>query len=149
MPTAYVGSDHAAVELKAALAQALERAGWTVVDVGTSAGEPIDYPQPAGRVARAVASGEAALGVLACGTGIGVSIAANKVAGIRAALVSGPFSARMAREHNDANVLCFGARVTGVGLALAALEAFLAAAPSSEARHRRRIDGIHALEGGA
>ncbi len=147
MPAVHIGSDHAAVELKALLSAHLEEAGWSVSDVGAAPGESVDYPEPAERVARAVAGGEADLGVLLCGTGIGMSIAANKVPGIRAALVSDPFTARMAREHNDANVLCLGARVTGQGRALAALEAFLAARPDPAPRHRRRLDRLHAIEG--
>ena len=148
MPTVFLGSDHAAVELKALMAAHLAEAGWTVQDVGAAPGESVDYPVPAEQVARAVAAGEADLGVLLCGTGIGVSIAANKVAGIRAALVSDPFTAQMAREHNDANVICFGARVTGQSVALAALQAFLAAEPDPAPRHRRRLDRLRAIEGG-
>jgi len=148
MSVVWIGSDHAAVDLKAAFTERLAGAGWEVVDVGTTDGEAVDYPEPAARVARAVAGGEASLGVLLCGTGIGMSMAANKVPGVRAALVTDPFTAQMAREHNDANVLCLGARVTGLSLALAALDAFLAAAPSDAPRHRQRIDKIHAIERG-
>ena len=106
----------------------------------------MDYPDIAEGVARAVAAGEADLGVLACGTGIGVSIAANKVPGVRAALCSFEYHARMAREHNDANVCCVGARVTGVELAKAIVEALVTTPFSDEPRHARRRDKITALE---
>ena len=141
-----MGSDHAGVDLRIALAERLAAAGYEVRDVGPPHGESVDYPDQAGTVAEAVGAGEAELGLLVCGTGIGMSIAANKVDGVRAALVHDPFTARMACEHNDANVLCVGARVTGSDLAAAALDAFLAAAPSEVDRHRRRVDKIHGLE---
>ncbi len=143
---AVVGSDHAGVDLRTALADRLAAAGYEVRDVGPPPGESVDYPDQAGAVATAVGAGEAELGLLVCGTGIGMSIAANKVDGVRAALVHDPFTARMACEHNNANVLCLGARVTGADLAAAALDAFLDASPSEVDRHRRRVDKIHGLE---
>ncbi len=146
-PRAIVGSDHAGVELRQSLAGILEGAGYAVKDVGPPPGESVDYPDQAAAVATAVGDGEADLGLLVCGTGIGMSIAANKVAGVRAALVHDPFTASMAREHNDANVVCVGARVTGSDLAVAALRAFLQASPSEADRHQRRRGKISALEG--
>lgn len=143
---AIVGSDHAGVELRQALAGRLAEAGFEVRDVGPPAGESVDYPDQAGAVAAAVGGGEAELGLLVCGTGIGMSIAANKVPGVRAALVHDPFTARMAREHNDANVVCVGARVTGSDLAMAALDAFLESRASDAERHQRRRGKIGALE---
>jgi ribose 5-phosphate isomerase B len=144
---AIVGSDHAGVELRQALAARLAEAGFDVKDAGPPPGQSVDYPDLAGVVAAAVGGGEAELGLLVCGTGIGMSIAANKVSGVRAALVHDPFTARMASEHNDANVVCFGARVTGSDLAMAALDAFLASSPSDAERHQRRREKIGALEG--
>lgn len=143
---AIVGSDHAGVELRQALANRLADAGYDVRDVGPPPGESVDYPDQAGAVATAVGAGQAELGLLVCGTGIGMSIAANKIAGVRAALIHDPFTARMAREHNDANVVCVGARVTGSDLAAAALDAFLESAPSEADRHLRRRGKIGALE---
>ena len=145
MGRAIIGSDHAGVALRQELAEALERHGFEVTDVGPPEGESVDYPDQAERVAQTVAEGGAELGVLVCGTGIGVSIAANKVVGIRAALLADPYTAAMAREHNDANVICFGARVTGAGRALAALDAFLAASPSTVERHQRRVEKMMAI----
>ena len=106
-----IGNDHAAVAEKQAVQQALEDLGHTVTNVGTDTGDSTDYPDYAGQVARAVAGGRADCGVLLCGTGIGMSIAANKVRGIRAALCHSEHTARMSREHNNANILCCGARV--------------------------------------
>jgi ribose 5-phosphate isomerase B len=118
---------------------------YEVQDFGVQGPDSVDYPDYALLVARAVAEGRADRGVLVCGTGIGMSIAANKVAGIRAALASDEFSARMAREHNDANVLCLGGRVLGPDRALAILGAWLEARFEG-GRHQRRIDKIHAAE---
>ncbi|OUM95249.1 MAG: ribose 5-phosphate isomerase B [Firmicutes bacterium ZCTH02-B6] len=140
-----IGSDHAGFELKKELAAHLEAAGYSVVDMGTESRESCDYPDYAQRVAEAVAAGQYDRGILVCGTGIGMSIAANKVPGVRAALCAEPFSARMAREHNDANVLCLGARVVGPGLALEIADAFLAA-QFAGGRHARRVDKIRELE---
>lgn len=140
-----VGCDHGGVELKRVLVDVLTERGWTVEDVGCHTADSVDYPDYAGVVARRVVAGEATLGLLICGTGVGMSMAANKVSGIRAALCGDAFSAEMTRRHNDANVLCLGARVIGSGLATTILGAFLDA-PFDGARHQRRIDKIHALE---
>ncbi len=140
-----VGSDHAGFALKEALVAHLVGSGHEVVDLGTTGSAPVDYPHYGAVVGRAVVGGEAELGVCCCGTGIGISIAANKVAGVRAAVVHDVTSAHLARAHNDANVVCFGARVIGEAVATDALEAFLGAAFAG-GRHQRRIDQIAALE---
>ncbi|HWC10114.1 MAG TPA: ribose 5-phosphate isomerase B, partial [Acidimicrobiales bacterium] len=140
-----IGSDHAGVELKAHLVEHLREAGHTVDDVGTSGTESVDYPDYGALVARAVAAGDADLGVCVCGTGIGIGIAANKVPGVRAAIVHDVTSATMARRHNDANVVCLGARLLGPQVAADALDAFLATAFEG-GRHQRRIDRLAGLE---
>ena len=139
------GSDHAGLVLKAGLVEFLESQGHTVTDLGTHDNSSCDYPDFAGAVAGAVAGGEADFGLLLCGTGVGMCMAANKVSGIRAAVVSDPFSARATRQHNDANVLCMGERVVGAGLAREILAAWLDAEYEG-GRHQRRIDKITALE---
>lgn len=142
----YLGADHAGFHLKELLRERLVALGDEVVDLGTVNGEEsVDYPDFGERVARAVAERQDGFGLLVCGTGIGISIAANKVPGIRAARVTEPYSARMAREHNDANVLCIGERVTGPGLAEEIVRVFRET-PFSGGRHQRRIDKIAALE---
>jgi ribose 5-phosphate isomerase B len=141
------GSDHAGLALKMVLIEHLTAQGHQVTDLGTHEATSCDYPERAAPVAHAVAGGEADWGLLVCGTGIGMSMAANKVAGIRAAVLSDTFSARMTRLHNDANVLCLGDRVVGPGLAKDILDAWLGATFEG-GRHQRRIDKIHALEGG-
>ena len=123
----------------------LEGQGHTVTDLGTHDNTSCDYPDFAAQVASAVSGGEADFGLLLCGTGVGMCMAANKVAGIRAAVVSDPFSARATRQHNDANVLCMGERVVGAGLAQEILAAWLDAEYEG-GRHQRRIDKITALE---
>jgi len=141
-----VGSDHAGYDLKALLAGHLAEAGHQVDDLGTGDDQDsVDYPDFGAAVGRAVAAGQADLGVGVCGTGIGISIAANKVPGVRAALVHDVTTAVLAREHNHANVVCFGGRTTGVATAFDAVDAFLAATPQ-HGRHDRRIDEIAALE---
>ena len=140
-----LGSDHAGVALRAEVARVAREAGFEVDDLGPAAGESVDYPDYAARVAEAVAAGRARLGVLVCGTGIGMSIAANKVRGIRAAHCTTEYEARMARAHNDANVLCIGERVIGLGLGGAVAAAFLAQ-PFEGGRHQRRVDKISALD---
>jgi len=140
-----VGSDHAGIELKAAVADHLRAAGHDVTDLGTHDGSSVDYPDYGAAVGRAVVGGEADLGVAVCGSGIGIGIAANKVPGVRAATVHDVTSARLAREHNDANVLCLGQRLTGVQVALDAVDAWLAATFGA-GRHQGRIDKINALE---
>jgi ribose 5-phosphate isomerase B len=140
-----LGSDHAGLALRAEAARVAREAGFEVDDLGPAAGESVDYPDYAARVAEAVASGRARLGVLVCGTGIGMSIAANKVKGVRAAHCTTEYEARMARAHNDANVLCIGERVIGLGLGGAVVKAFLAE-PFEGGRHQRRVDKISALD---
>ena len=139
-----VGSDHAGLELKQALVAALAEWGWTVEDVGCHGIESVDYPDFAVAVARRVAGSED-LGLLVCGTGIGMCITANKVAGVRAALCHDPYSAAASRGHNDANVLCLGGRVIGRELAKAVLRAFLET-PFEGGRHGRRLEKIRELE---
>ncbi|MHC5211748.1 MAG: ribose 5-phosphate isomerase B [Planctomycetota bacterium] len=136
-----IGADHAGVELKQRVRRLLERAGHEVRDLGTEGTESVDYPDFAHAVARAVQSGEAERGVLVCGTGIGMSIAANKVDGIRAAKCNDPLEARMARAHNDANVLCLGARVLDPTTAEETVTAFLGT-DFEAGRHARRVDRL-------
>jgi ribose 5-phosphate isomerase B len=141
-----IGADHGGYELKQQIAEFLIARGHQVQDLGTHNLDSVDYPDFAALVARAVAAGEAERGITICGTGIGVSMAANKVHGIRAALCTDCYMARMAREHNDAQVLCLGARVLGIGSALDIVQVFL----KSEflgGRHARRVGKINALEG--
>jgi ribose 5-phosphate isomerase B len=141
-----IGSDHAGFALKEELKKILaEWHDYQVEDVGTFSGESVDYPDYAAAVARRVADGTGVLGVLVCGTGIGVAIAANKVRGVRAATCTDPYCAEMARAHNDANVLCLGARVVGGGLAAKTLRAFLETRFEG-GRHQGRVDKISALE---
>ena len=140
-----LGSDHAGVRTKDHLVGRLAAAGHEVEDVGTHGTESVDYPDFARKVAIRVAEGRADLGILVCGTGLGVSIAANKVPGVRAAVCRSEYEARMARRHNDANVLCLGERVTGLGLAEATCDAFLAEGFEG-GRHARRVEKIHAIE---
>jgi ribose 5-phosphate isomerase B len=139
------GSDHAGVNLRAEAVEAARAAGFEVRDLGPSAGERVDYPDYARRVGEEIVSGRAGLGILVCGTGIGVSIAANKMAGVRAAVCRTEYEARMARAHNDANVLCLGERVTGAGVAAGIVKAFLETAFEG-GRHAVRVDKIRALE---
>ncbi len=141
-----LGSDHAGYELKALLVATLHGWGHEAVDLGTTDGErSVDYPDYGEAVGRAVASGDCELGVAVCGSGIGISIAANKVPGVRAALAHDATSARLAREHNHANVLCLGARLIGAPVAVDALEAWLGATPG-EGRHLARIAKLAALD---
>jgi len=139
------GSDHAGLALRAEAMRVAREAGFDVEDLGPFSSESVDYPDQAARVAAVVTSGNARLGVLVCGTGIGMSIAANKVKGIRAAHCTTELEARMARAHNDANVLCMGERVIGLGLGGAIVAVFLAQAFEG-GRHQRRVDKISALD---
>ena len=141
-----IACDHAAVTLKNAVVEFLKGKGYEVKDFGAFEGEKADYPDKALLVAEAVASKEAEKGIVICGTGIGISIAANKVKGIRCALCSDTFSAHATREHNDANMLAFGERVVGMGLALDIVDTFMSTEFSNEERHQRRIDKITAIE---
>lgn len=140
------GSDHAGFELKELLVSYLERQGHEVVDLGTTNGvDSVDYPDFGAAVARAVVSGDADLGVCACGTGMGISIAANKIPGARAAVVHDVTTATLAKEHNHANVICFGGRTTGTSTATDAIGAFLTATAES-GRHDRRIEKLALLD---
>jgi ribose 5-phosphate isomerase B len=139
------GSDHAGLALRAEAVRVATAAGFQVEDLGPFSSESVDYPDFAARVGQAVVEGRARLGVLVCGTGIGMSIAANKVKGVRAAHCTTEFEARMARAHNDANILCMGERVVGLGLGGAIVSAFLAQAFEG-GRHQRRVDKISALD---
>jgi ribose 5-phosphate isomerase B len=140
-----IGSDHAGFEMKAALIEHLRSGGHEVADLGTYSTESVDYPDFGAAVGRAVANGGQELGVCVCGTGIGISIAANKVRGVRAALVHDAHSAQLARAHGDANVICFGARLIGLGVAADAVDVFLSTGFDG-GRHQRRIHKIAALE---
>ena len=140
------GSDHAAIELKACLIEHLKEKGYECVDFGAySPEEKLDYPIAGRKVAEAIRRGEVDRGVLVCGTGVGMSMAANKLRGIRAACCSDIFSAKFTRAHNDANVLCLGARVVGVGLACELADAFIDT-EFEGGKHQRRIDMISELE---
>lgn len=141
-----IGSDHAGFELKESLAKAIAGAGHAVTDLGTHSDDPVDYPQYAAAVARAVASGKAERGILVCGSGAGASIAANKVRGIRAAVAHDTYSAHQCVEHDDANVIALGSRVVGSALARELVLAFLEARFSGEERHRRRLQQVDELE---
>jgi ribose 5-phosphate isomerase B len=143
-----VGADHAGFDAKEQVKAWLQDWGHDVDDLGTHGTDPVDYPAYAVRVARKVAAGEDDLGMLVCGSGIGVCIAANKVRGIRAAYATDTYSAKMARAHNDANVLCLGARVTGPELMRELVAGFLASSFEG-GRHQRRVDQIAEIEKGA
>jgi ribose 5-phosphate isomerase B len=141
-----LGSDHAGYALKELLKGELAARGHDVIDLGTSsADEPVDYPDFGAAVGRLVAAGDAALGVCTCGSGIGIAMAANKVPGVRAAVVHDVTTAALARRHNHANVLCLGSRVVGAAVAVDALDAFLQAS-QEEGRHERRIAKLAALD---
>ena len=137
----YIGCDHAGYEMKKAVADLLTEKGHTVEDMGGFGGR-VEYPVIAEKVAKAVVSDEGSRGILICGTGIGMSLAANKIKGIRAALCHDCFSAQATREHNDANMLAMGARVIGPGLALKIVDIFLDTPFSNDERHVRRIGMI-------
>jgi ribose 5-phosphate isomerase B len=140
-----IGADQGGYELKQPIAEYLIAEGHEVSDLGIHRLESVDYPDVAALVARAVAAGEAERGIIICGTGIGVSLAANKVRGIRAALCTDCYMARMAREHNDAQILCLGGRVLGIGSALDIVRVFLTSTFLG-GRHARRVAKISALE---
>lgn len=142
-----IGSDHGGYALKQEIMKHLSERGIAYRDYGTYSDESCDYPDYGEAVGRAVASGECERGIVVCGTGIGISIAANKVHGVRCALCGDCFSAQMAREHNDANVLALGARVLGAGLALKIVDTFLDSAFAG-GRHERRVAKLMAIEGG-
>lgn len=140
-----IGSDHGGYELKGKLIKYMEDLGYEVVDHGTYSNDSVDYPDYGEKVAKSVVDGNEDLGVVICGTGIGISIAANKVKGARVALCGDTFSATMARQHNNANVIALGARVTGDELAKAILKAFLDSSFEG-GRHARRVEKIMAIE---
>jgi ribose 5-phosphate isomerase B len=142
----YAGSDHAGLPLKRALVAQLRALGDEVIDVGTDSDASVDYPEFGADVGRRVVADKGTLGLIVCGSGIGISIAANKVPGVRAALVHDTFTAEMARKHNDANVVAMGARVLGVGVAEHALAAFRATSFEG-GRHQRRVDQLNDLGG--
>jgi len=137
-----IASDHGGFELKAEIRKHLEERGFQIKDFGTYDEGSCDYPDYGRKAAQAVAEGSCEKAILICGTGIGMSIAANKIPGIRAALCGDCFSAQATREHNDANVLCLGARVTGPSLALMLVDIFLDTPFSNDPRHMRRISKI-------
>ena len=134
-----IGSDHGGYALKQEIIQHLQAKGYEIMDIGCESEASCDYPDYAKKACAAIRSGEAELGILVCGTGIGMSMAANKEPGIRASLCHDVFSAKATREHNDANILCMGARVIGPGLALMVTDTFLTTPFSNEERHLRRI----------
>lgn len=140
-----LSSDHAAIELRQAIAAHVAAKGYEVVDIGPVTTESTDYPKHGEAAARRVASGDCALGIIICGTGQGIMMAANKVHGIRCGVCCDTFSARMIRAHNDANMLSLGARVVGAGLALDIVDAFLGT-EFEGGRHGRRVEMITALE---
>ncbi|MBE6595293.1 MAG: ribose 5-phosphate isomerase B [Ruminococcaceae bacterium] len=143
-----IGCDHAAFELKGLVKEHLISRGFEVEDVGTYSADSCNYPDIAHALCQKIQSGEHTMGILICGTGIGMSMAANKHRGIRAACCSDTFSARLTRLHNDANVLCFGARVVGMGLAFDLVDAFVDA-EFEGGKHAVRVDMITAIENGS
>ena len=142
-----IGSDHAGYPLKLQVIEHLKEIGYDPIDVGNDSLDSCDYPVFANRLCVGIKEGKAPLGILICGTGIGMSLVANKHDGIRAACCSDTFSARLTRQHNDANVLCFGARVVGMGLAFDLVDNFLGAEYEG-GKHAKRVDMITAVENG-
>lgn len=141
-----LGSDHAGFHMKNLIREMLAAAGHDISDLGSANLEPTDYPDWAVAVGTKVSAGEVDLGILVCGTGIGMSMAANKVPGVRAAATSDPVSARLAREHNNANVVCLGSRIVGPEVGLEIARTFVEAQYSGGERHERRISKITAIE---
>ena len=142
-----IGCDHGALALKNTVKAHLEKQGYEVCDYGTYTLDSCDYPDFAEKAAKAVASGECEKGIVMCTTGIGISIAANKVKGIRCALLHDTWSAKMTREHNDTNMMALGAAIVGEMLAMQIVDTWLGTEFSAEAKHQRRIDKTMALEG--
>ncbi len=140
-----IGNDHSAVEMKKEVTEYLEKKGFEVINYGTDKEESCNYPEYAERVGRDVAAGKVDLGILICGTGVGMSLAANKVKGVRAVVCSEPYSARLSRQHNNANVLTFGARVIGTEMAKMIIDEWLGA-EFMGGRHQTRVDMIMAIE---
>ncbi|MGI8918794.1 MAG: ribose 5-phosphate isomerase B [Pyrinomonadaceae bacterium] len=142
-----IGADHAGFPLNERVIAELRAAGHELIDFGTHDGsQPDDYPDYAKQIGEVIQQGDAEIGILICGSGVGAAVAANKLRGIRAALCSDTYSARQSREHDDCNVLCLGARVIGVELALELVRTFVAARFSGEERHRRRLRKIAEME---
>lgn len=141
-----IGCDHGGFELKEAVLKHLTEKGIEFKDFGTYSSDSVDYPVYAEKVARAVVSGEYELGLLFCGTGIGISMAANKVKGVRAACCSDAFSVEMTRQHNNANILCLGGRVVDFEKGIELVDIFLSTPFSGDERHQRRIDMVTDLE---
>jgi RpiB/LacA/LacB family sugar-phosphate isomerase len=141
-----IGSDHAGFELKTALAAFLKGSGHEIVDAGTHSTDPVDYPDFALAVGRGVLDGRGERGVLICGSGVGASVAANKVVGIRAGLCHDTYSAHQGVEHDDMNILVLGARVVGVALSQELVSAFVGAKFTNEERHVRRLNKVRAIE---
>ena len=142
-----IGADHGGFPLNERVIEELRGAGHEIIDFGTHDGsQPDDYPDYAKQVGEAVQNGSAEIGILICGSGVGAAVAANKLRGIRAALCGDTYSAHQSREHDDCNVLCLGARVIGVELALEILRSFVAARFTGEERHRRRLAKVQKLE---
>ncbi len=143
-----IGADHGGYPLNERVIEELRAAGHEITDFGTHDGsQPDDYPDYARKVGQAIQRSEAEIGILICGSGVGAAVAANKLRGVRAALCGDTYSAHQCREHDDCNVLCLGARVTGVELALEIVRAFVAAKFTGEERHRRRLAKVTAMEG--
>ncbi len=141
-----IGADHAGYPLKVQVLEYLKQKGYEVIDLGTNSEEPVDYPDFAEAVGLAVSSGKADIGVVLCGSGVGASVAANKIKGVRAGLCHDTFSAHQGREDDDTNVLCMGARVIGPNLAFEVLQSFLQAKFSGLERHQRRLNKVLAIE---
>jgi ribose 5-phosphate isomerase B len=141
-----VAADHAGFPLKATIVTELRRLGHDVIDKGTMDESPVDYPDFAEAVGRSIMSGDADRGIVLCGSGVGASVAASKLPGIRAAVCHDTYSAHQGVEHDDMNVLTLGARIIGPELALELVRAFAAAQFSGEARHQRRLDKLNAIE---
>jgi len=141
-----IGADHAGFDLKQIIAAYLRYHGHEVIDQGTDSDRPVDYPDFAEAVAKTLLAGQAERGLLICGSGVGASVSANKIPGIRAGLCHNTYSARQGVEHDDMNILVLGARVIGVEMARELVDNFLAAKFKGEERHRKRIDKIRALE---
>ncbi len=140
-----IGNDHAAVEMKNEVTAYLKEEGYEVVNYGTDTHDSCNYPDYGEKVGRAVAGGEVDLGILICGTGVGISLAANKVKGVRAVVCSEPYSAKLSRQHNNTNVLAFGARVIGIEMAKMIIDEWLNA-EFMGGRHQTRVDMIMAIE---
>lgn len=140
-----IGNDHAAVDMKNQVVEYLEGKGYEVVNFGTDTYESCNYPEYGEKVGRAVSAGDVDLGILICGTGVGISLAANKVKGVRAVVCSEPYSAKLSRQHNNTNILAFGARVIGIELAKMIIDEWLSA-EFEGGRHQTRVDMITAIE---